>query len=167
MTNQSIPDLYHFATFAHFSLPSIHYFKENAHDFCFHLAYVVTAKLFDKTLEAPTQVGSSVRSTLPTLDHSVLTADQTPRAVLVLCRHCDGLSKHTHTHRNTHNQQLHKILTAQICTPTLAEVKGKLTEMYWVRNCFNINNKKNDSMQLCSLKGSAVRVALLSQDVLI
>lgn len=28
-----------------FSCPAYIYFKENAHDFCFHLAYVATAKL--------------------------------------------------------------------------------------------------------------------------
>lgn len=43
-SNQSIPNLYPFATFAHFLCPAYIYFKENAHDFCFHLAFVATAK---------------------------------------------------------------------------------------------------------------------------
>lgn len=46
LTNQSIPNLYLFATFTHFfSLPGLRLRQINAHNFCFHLAYVATAKL--------------------------------------------------------------------------------------------------------------------------
>lgn len=105
---------------------------------------------------------------------------KTPGAVLawlsplpILCRRTATVYQSTHTHRYTHNQQLPKILTAQISTPTLEVVKkGRADWKAPGKNC-SISRNENDSTQrgqtaACYLKrGSDVRVALLSQDVLI
>lgn len=108
-TNQSISNLYPFATFAHFPLPSVHLLQRKCSWFLLPsgLRGYCKINLLDKTLEALTQVGSSVRSTQPTLEDSVLTANPNTRSspwllpLPILCRHCDGLSKHTHAQIHT------------------------------------------------------------------
>lgn len=69
-SNQSIPNLYPFATFAHFSLPSIHLLQRKCSWFLLPSGFCGYCKinLLDKTLEASTRVGSSIRSTQTTLE---------------------------------------------------------------------------------------------------
>lgn len=104
---------YPFATFAHFSLPSIHLLQRKCSWFLLPSGFCGYCKinLLDKTLEASTRVGSSIRSTQTTLEKKKKVfwlLIQTPGAVFVwlwplpiLCRHCDGLSKHTHAQIHT------------------------------------------------------------------
>lgn len=125
-TNQSIPSLYNFATFTHFSLPSLHLLKKCSWFLLSSgLCGYCKIDLIDKTLEALTQVGSFLRSTVPTLEDSVLTANPNTRSSLCLALATSNLvsllrrsiKAHTHARTDTHDQQLPKILTAQICTP--------------------------------------------------
>lgn len=85
-------------------------FKESAHDFCFRLAYVANAffnalATIRQTLEAPTQVGSSTRSTQTTLegsrDCSVRHREQSS-ATSNLVPPFATVCQSTHMHRDTH-----------------------------------------------------------------
>lgn len=66
--------------------------------------------LLDKTLETPTQVGSFLRSTVPTLEDSVLTANPNTRSSLCLALATSNLvsqlrrsiKAHMHTRTDTH-----------------------------------------------------------------
>lgn len=110
-SNQSIPNLYPFATFAHFSLPSIHLLQRKCSWFLLPSGFCGYCKinLLDKTLEASTRVGSSIRSTQTTLEKkSVLTAHPNTRSSLCLAMATSNLvpplrrSIKAHTCTDTH-----------------------------------------------------------------
>lgn len=118
-----------------FPCPAYIYFKEKAHVFCFHLAYVATCKnqlITKKTLEAPTQVGSSVKKHTTNFGRQCFDCSSKHQEQSLSgschfqsCVASATVCQSTHSRTDTHNQQLPKILTAQISTPTLEEVKGR------------------------------------------
>lgn len=128
-----IPNLYPFATFAHFSLPSIHLLQRKCSWFLLPsgLCGYCKINLLDKTLEAPTQVGSSIRSTHTTLEESVLTAYPNTRSSLRLALASSNFvpplrrSFKAHKCTDIHTQSAAAQDPAQISTPTLEGEKGR------------------------------------------
>lgn len=135
----------------HVSLPSVHLLQRKCSWFLLPSGLCGYCKINLLDWRPPTQVGTSTRSTQTTLEESVLTANLNSRSSLFSgyghfqsCAAAATVYQSTHMHRDTHNQQLFKILTAQISTPNQEVERGKRTKIRPGQENYLIIKNKND-----------------------